>query len=272
MIALDLDGTLLDDEKNLSEYSVEILRAAIAAGIQIVPATGRDCKGIRLVLDRLPEIRYAILMNGAQVLDLTTGQILRSADIPQKDAEEIFDYLDTLPVIYDCFQDGEMWTPVEHYMRIVEYSSTLEHAKKMQRLKMPVDHFRTAMRERNAPCQKIHVAFKDQKARDPELAQIQARFPQFAVTTSLPINIEITAKEATKGSALQFLSQQLGVAVSDVMAVGDSENDLSMFQAAGLSVAMANAAEAVKANAMCTTESNHCDGAARAVKKYIEAM
>ena len=89
-----------------------------------------------------------------------------------------------------------------------------------------------------------------------------------AVTSSITNNIEINDKTATKGEALRFLCRHLGVDVRDTMAFGDGSNDMSMIQAAGIGVAMANADPALQAAADFVTDTNDADGVAKAIEKF----
>ena len=89
------------------------------------------------------------------------------------------------------------------------------------------------------------------------------------ITTSLDSNLEINAPGVTKGSALLALAEHLGLARSQLMAMGDSGNDLAMLQAAGLGIAMGNATEEVKAAADAVSTDNNHDGVAVAIEKYV---
>ena len=94
-------------------------------------------------------------------------------------------------------------------------------------------------------------------------------FPDYAVSTSIPNNNEVNARGATKGAALLFLCGQLGIRREDCMALGDGTNDTSMIEAAGIGVAMGNAAPEVKAAANVITKTNEEDGLAEAILAYL---
>ena len=106
IITLDLDGTLLNSRKELTQRSYDALAAAAAKGIEIVPTTGRFYGGMPQVIRELPFVHYAITINGAQVADIRTGEVIYRAEIPWQQAVEIMTFLDTLPVAYDCFMDN----------------------------------------------------------------------------------------------------------------------------------------------------------------------
>ena len=106
LIALDLDGTLLNPQKELTEGNRRALLAAAGRGTHIVPTTGRFFEGMPEAVRSLPCIRYTITINGAQVQDRQTGDVLYRAEIPNRRAIEVMEQLDTLPVIYDCYMDN----------------------------------------------------------------------------------------------------------------------------------------------------------------------
>ena len=101
IIALDLDGTLLNSNKELTERNYRALEAAAAKGIQIVPTIGRLYDGMPQMIRDLPFVNYAITINGAQVRHVHTGEVLYRAEIPWQQAVELMKYFDTLPVVYD---------------------------------------------------------------------------------------------------------------------------------------------------------------------------
>lgn len=109
IIALDLDGTLLNSNKELTPENFAALQKAADAGIEIVPTTGRFYGGMPEVIRKMPFVHYVITINGAAVYDVRKQQDIAKAEIPMQKAVEIMEYLDTLPVIYDCYMDNWGW-------------------------------------------------------------------------------------------------------------------------------------------------------------------
>ena len=103
LIALDLDGTLLDDRKQISRRSLRALRAAADQGVLLVPATGRTVAGIPAELLALPGVRYAITANGARVMDLAENRALSEDDIPRDLALQVYDLLTQYECLVDLF-------------------------------------------------------------------------------------------------------------------------------------------------------------------------
>ena len=118
--------------------------------------------------------------------------------------------------------------------------------------------------------QKIIAFFRNPDDKQATIREITARFPGYAVSSSLGNNIEINAQNATKGSALCFLCEKIGVPIGQCMAFGDGTNDYSMLRAAGFGVAMGNASEEVQSCADAVTETNEEDGVARMIERVLE--
>ncbi len=268
LILLDLDGTLLTSDKRISPGNFAALERANADGIHIVPSTGRFFDGIPQVVRDLSFVRYAITVNGAQIYDWTEDRILRRAEIQPADAERIYDRLEALPVIYDCFLDGWGYMDRRNYQRIDQFISDPRVNRMVKDLRKPVENFRAFMREQNRPVQKIQMFFRDMALREQVWAQLIREFPDMSVTSSISNNVEINARHANKGEALEFLCRYLGLEVSQSMAFGDGSNDRSMIEAAGVGVAMANADQALKAAADYITDTNDNDGVAKAMEKF----
>ncbi|MBP5231355.1 MAG: HAD family phosphatase [Clostridia bacterium] len=269
LIALDLDGTLLDSEKRLSEDNEKELRRASEAGIEIVPATGRFYRGMPENVRLLPYVRYVMTINGADVWDAKEKRTVCGSDIPLRRALEIMQYLDTLPVIYDCYMDGWGWMTKDMYDKAEEYAANEHSLRMIKTLRTPVPDLKTHLAETGHDVQKIQCFFKDMSVRKTELETLQTRFPDASVTTSIVNNVEFNSLQATKGNALRTLAGVLGIEPAQTMAFGDDLNDVSMLREAGIGVAMGNASDEVKQAADAVTD--HCDrnGVAKAIRRIV---
>lgn len=269
LVAFDLDGTLLDDKKSLPEENLRALKRAAAAGVLLVPATGRIFSGIPQVLRQLPGARYYITINGAYAYDAVAGQNLASAEMSVDLCLRLIEYMDTLPVIYDCYQDN--WGYISRRMFDVasEYIPDPGIMKMMRELRTPVDDLAATLRERGRPVQKMQMHFKDLQERDRQLELVARLFPETAVSSSLPWNIEINSAGATKGQALKRLCQALEIDLQDTLAFGDGSNDLDLLQSAGIGVAMGNAVPQLKAAADWVAPSNQEAGVAAGIYRFL---
>lgn len=275
IIAFDLDGTFLDDDKNVPEDNLKALKAAQERGIMPVVATGRILEGIPQTIKELSFIRYYITINGAYVYDAWEDKTLYRGDIPAQTAVELCRYLDRLPVLYDCYQDNRGWMSAHMYDKAPEYFENEPHLLDLvHRLRTKVDSLQETLKERNRPVQKLQVYFKpknsDERLRQMKL--IPELFPQLATSSSFRNNIEVNSVDAGKGKALAALCRSLGIDVSQSVAFGDGSNDIEMLRTAGLGVAMANADQQVKAEADTCTGCNNQAGVAQMIWQILDGQ
>ena len=269
LIAFDLDGTFLDDKKNILPENIAALEKAAEKGVHIVPATGRIYKGIPEALRELPFMRWFITANGSYIYDAAEDRAAARAEIPAEQAVAFYEYADTLGVLYDCYQDN--WGYMTASMLAVAPDTIPDPGvrKLITGLRAPVPELKAYLREKGTGVQKLQLYFTDMQQRARELEELPKRFPELAFSTSMPFNIEVNSRAATKGQALLTLCDLLGIAPADSMALGDGTNDLDMIQNAGIGVAMANGDPTVLAAADHVT--GHCNdaGFAKAVERFV---
>ena len=269
LIALDLDGTLLDGNKNLSNENKAALERAASEGIEIVPATGRFYKGMPQIIRDLPFVNYVISINGAQVYDVKNGKTVCGSEIPCERAVSVMEFLDGIDVIYDCYQDGWGWMTQKLYDKAELYAANIHSLEMIKKLRTPVPELKEHLKQKASGVQKIQAFFRDMDFRARMLEELPVKFPDLVVTTSIVNNIEINSKDATKGIALKKLADYLEIPVSQTMAFGDDFNDITMLETAGIGVAMKNAAEEVKNAADYVTDSCDSNGVANAVNHFL---
>lgn len=274
LIAFDMDGTFLSDDKSISRENLAALDAAAERGAVIVPATGRVVSGIPEPLMALPYIRYFISINGARVYDRAGDRVLYRGEIPVELALRVLEYMDTLPVLYDCYQDDRGWMSRDMYQRAAEYFVSEPNMYDFfRRMRQPVDDLKETLRRRNRPVQKLQMHFRPEHEpeRRRQMELVPQLFPGIIASSSLRNNVELNSVTAGKGLALQALCEELGMSTAEAVAFGDGSNDTDMLRRAGLGIAMANAAPEVKAAADRLTATNNEAGVARAIWELIEA-
>ncbi len=269
LVALDLDGTLLDSSKSLSDANRSALELAAARGVAVVPATGRFFDAIPECVRELPFVDFAITINGAQVFDRRTRRSVFRAEIPQAVALGVMSLLDSFDVIYDCYRDGRGWMTRALQEKAALYAPDVHYERMIRELRTPVPDLKEHVRASGTDVQKVMFFARDEAVRAAARNAISERFPELLLTSSTPNNLEINAPEANKGNALRGLCAHLGLdADANSMSFGDAPNDLSMIQAAGIGVAMANSAPEVLAAADWVTLSNDDDGVAAALRHF----
>ncbi len=268
IIALDLDGTLLNSNKELTPTTLAALQKAAEAGIEIVPTTGRFYGGMPKMIRELPFINYAITINGAEVKDLKSGEIVYRAEMPWQQAVDIMTLLDSLPVIYDCYMGSAGWM-TESQKALVDGIVDSPHYRKMiHELRQNVPELKEFVRQQAQGVQKVQLFTRHEALRLELLHGLDKRFDELSVSCSEAQNVEINNLHANKGEALMALADHLGIPRKATISFGDGLNDLSMLRDAGLGVAMANACPEAKACANVITASCDEDGVALAIEKY----
>lgn len=269
LVALDLDGTLLTSEKVLTPRTQTALQAAAGRGIEIVPATGRFYLNIPEILRDRPFLHYAITMNGAQIYDVLNQKTIYASEIQIEDALAFLSYLDTLPVIYDCYADGWGYISADMQERAGDYISKVYPLRAIKTMRTPVPDLKAFLSERFHAVQKIQLYTKDMALWNDLLHIIPEQFPQFSISSSLTNNIEINSKQADKGIALLALAKHLNLDPRQIMAFGDGLNDLQMLRVAGIGVAMGNAHPDAKSAADHITLDCDSDGVADVLEKLF---
>lgn len=274
VVALDLDGTLLDSQKRLSDRSRAALARAAAAGALVVPTTGRFFGMMPSAVRDLPFVRYAITVNGAQVYDRGTDTAIVREEIPLGEALAIMEILDRHDVVYDCYRQSWGWMTAALQARAAAYATDAHYLRMIREFRRPVPELKAHLRATAADgdVQKVMLFARagDEAAAKAELAaiarEVAAALPEIKVTSSTWNNLEFNAPTAHKGRALAKFAESLGLTLANCAAFGDGMNDFTMVEAAGLGVAMANAVPEVKRVATLVTRTNDDDGVARVLE------
>lgn len=268
MIGMDLDGTLLKTNKELTAYTKDVLRRAIDQGIIVMPATGRPISGVPEELTKFPGIRYAVTANGARVIDMKKNEAIVEELLPHDIAEvmmQVFERYDTFREIY---YDGIGYASKDALADIGRYLNVSAMANYITSTRVAVDDVREKFEETNLPVDKIQALFTSVEDRDAARKEIED-VPGIEITGALPMNLEINAAGVNKGKAMIELGKLLGIPREEIMAFGDGNNDLKMLKEVGTGVAMENAVPAVKEAADYVTLSNDEEGVARFIEKYV---
>ena len=273
IVALDLDGTLLDSAKRLSEANRAALADAAAKGVLIVPTTGRFFGMMPECIRDLPFVRYAITVNGAQVFDRATDAALVREEIPLDVALAVMRVLDRYDVIYDCYRNNWGWMTEAFKAKAADYATDAHYQKMIAEFRRGVPELKTHLTATASEGDVQKIMLFSRLTADPAVTraiadEVSAAFPSIKVTSSTWNNLEFNAKTAHKGEALRRFAETQGLTLANCMSFGDGGNDLTMVEAAGVGVAMANACPEVLAAADYVTLSNDDDGVAAALRHF----
>lgn len=267
LIGLDLDGTTLSENKTMTPRVKQAIQTAIQNGIIVMPATGRQLEGIPAEFLEIPGVRYALTANGAMIYDLQEKEILYSDYFTPELAMEIVKYLKDKEIMVTLYQDGNGYTQNLDFSGFEEIISPnlIEY---MRSTRKEVEDLETLIQKNGQRLEKFSILFKDPKLRAKTLEELAARGDN-CTTSSVKMNLEINTLTANKGSALVALAEKLGIPQSNIMAVGDSGNDIEMLKAVGIGVAMGNASPEVKKVADIVTEDCEHDGVAKIIEQVL---
>lgn len=268
MIGLDLDGTLLNERKEILPYTRQVLRKAAERGIIVLVATGRPFAGIPEELRVWSGMRYAVTANGARVIDGKEKKVLIEKLLPierAKKALEIFRKYDTLQEVYfngQGYADEDKLKNISHY----HHDSNMWEYVLSSRKAVP--DIMVLAGQTNRGAEKVQAMFADIEELQTAWQELEKQ-DNMVLVSSLGYNIEVNASGVNKGATLVELGNMLGIGPEEIMACGDRDNDIEMLKAAGLGVAMGNAEDEVKAAADYITLSNEEEGAAKAIERFV---
>lgn len=272
LIALDMDGTLLNNQGEISEVNWQVLKKTTEAGVAVAVATGRAYTELPVEMLCDAGIRYAITGNGSAVYRMPEKECIYSDCLDTQVLCEILRKLEVSSVYYDIYIEGLVYCQKSVCQYIEEMDMPQALQEHICRTRILVDDLAEFVQECGKQVEKVTINFAYRNGvyeGRAETARMLDGYPQVHHLCGGYHNLEFTKTGVTKGSGLRFLAEQIGVPMNATMACGDSENDLSMLEAAQLAIAMENASEEVKEAADAVTASNEDNGVAAAIEKYV---
>ena len=276
LVALDLDGTLFDNSSRISKRNLTAIRSITDKGIHVVISTGRPFEGIPFDQIKGTGINYAITANGSGIYEISTGKCLYENAMDEELVTPILNFLLTRDIHMDAFIGGKGYTPIQ----CVETAQKLTVPSSIKNYiittRTRLDNILQFIHENQLKVQKMTLNFypaADGTLIDREtVRKFLVSNPSITTVCGGYNNLEFTRADANKGVGLRKLAEILGVNPDATMAIGDTENDLAIIEAAGIGVAMGNATDAVKARADYVTTTNTKDGVAAAIEHFILKM
>lgn len=263
MIALDVDGTLLNSKGQVTVETIRAIRAARARGVRVVISTGRSAPEAAWLTGLAGCDNRAVVLGGAAIADMEDGRHLRRWDIPGELAGTVLETVGGKGLACMVFAgETNLLDPHSNafFRAHYPYPAYLDST-------VVADDLAAWFKTHNQPLTKVY-ALGPRELFPPLLEKLGA-MPGLELTSSGADNFEVVARGVDKGRALCLLAWEWGIAPAEIAAVGDSDNDLAMLRAVGCPVAMGNASAEVKAAAAMVTDSNDGDGVAKALWKLI---
>lgn len=265
LIALDLDGTLLDSDKKLSERTHRTLQRCVEQGIILAFATGRIDDEMQVLLKDLRQMRYSINTNGAYVVDLGDGSMICSKTVAMNDVRTICRAVKSFDLMVELYADGKIYVDNRLKPTIDDYTNAAFHDFYVAS-RTGVDDFDGFIENRNIGVGKVNLHFRSAE-QGLAVRRLTADMP-YEISYQSARNLEFNHPGVNKGFGLKMLGDKLGIRPDEIMAIGDNNNDVPMIKYAGTGVAMANAEADIRGAADYTTLDNDHDGAAAAIERF----
>ena len=265
LLVLDLDGTLTNKKKEITEHTRQTLIQAQEKGLKIVLASGRPTYGIAPLAEKLELQKYEgyiLSYNGGEIIDWKTGELMYKNLLAH----------DVLPYLYQCAKQNDFAIVTYDGEYVLTEHPDDEYVQKEAILNVmktkKVANFLDAVKH---PIAKCLIVGEPTRLAVLEKEMYEHLKDRMGVFRSEPYFLELVPKGIDKAQSLSVLLKEIGMTKDEMIAIGDGFNDLSMIKYAGLGIAMENAQDIVKENADFITLSNEEDGVAYAVEKFFLA-
>lgn len=268
LLALDLDGTTLDDFSSLSPGNKAALIKAMEAGVHVVVATGRSFSSLPDVVLFLDGLEYTITSNGGEIRNLREGRILNRSCISKEAVMAVYDQLCQDPHMIEVFVEGHPYIEQAYFDQIADGTVKSRSRGYVMATRNPIPDIMGFLKDKAGNVENINIFFEDQDDKE-QMRQKLSKIPHMNLTSSMPENLEVGGENTSKGDGVAYLVDYLGISQEEVIACGDNPNDASMVVGAGLGVAVGNADQSLKDLADLVTVTNKEDAVAKIIEEYI---
>ncbi len=269
LIGLDLDGTSLNVTGTaFTDITKNVFEKARSKGIDIVIATGRPYHSLPQDIFALDMIEYVVTSNGAMVYDLVNDKIIQKRYIKSSVIESLVKIFKSNDCIIDVFVEGKAFISEKDYENIMNGVTNFRPKEYIKRTRTPVADIYEFMIDNKDRIENISINYMEIKNKT-IMENILSEIEDITLTSSVPTNNEIGAKEVNKAKGLNDILKLKGLTYDNLMAVGDNPNDISMVKSAKIGVAMGNASQKLKDVADYITLTNKEDGVAKAIEKLV---
>lgn len=260
LVAIDLDDTLLNNEGIISEKNKEAIQRAENAGVKVVIVSGRSYASTKQLIKELALPNLTVSLNGAYIQDPADDRLVASFPIDQSITQELIEDIEPFDVHINYYHGEKVFCQRQSEQALF-YS---------QMNNIQIDYI-DSLAELSKTVQAGKLLMSDDREKLKQIRDLlQEKYgDQLNIVFSKPFFLEATDKNASKGTALLKVAEMYGITPQEIIAIGDSENDISMIRNAGLGITVANAKENIKKEADFVTLSNNESGVAYAINKFI---
>ncbi|WMM25787.1 Cof-type HAD-IIB family hydrolase [Tissierella sp. MB52-C2] len=264
LVAIDMDGTLLNSDNQISERTRVAIEKAKEKGAHIVISTGRVLKSALYYSETLKLRNPIIACNGAIIVD-ESANVIYKKPIEKSLIKTIIDIAKHKNIYYHFYDESRFYS----HVRVEEILKFYNEGSEKSTIDMEVfEDIEEIIRNKDLNVYKF-IFIDDNKDNLQSLRLELDKIDNIGTSSSWINNIEAMGYNVSKGEAVKELCTRINIKPEEVIAIGDSENDLSMIRFAGLGVAMGNGDEIIKKEADYITDTNDEDGVAKIIEKFI---
>lgn len=288
LVAIDLDGTLLNSYGEVSENTKEEIKKAIENGVEVVLASGRPISSVEDLANELQANHYLISGNGAIVYDMHKKEVVYDKFLSKEQVLNIVKICEENSIYYNIYTENEVLTKSLNYNTLFYYSeNTHKQEEKRTNINILTDIYDYILKSNDQKYLKVTVCDQSQivfasiikKLRtinDIDVLDVAHMSKKIIKSGTEEVLVEycyteITNKNVNKWTALEYIMKEKNIDRSEVVAIGDNINDKEMIEKAGLGVAMGNSTPVIKEVANVEVGTNNEEGVRETFQKYINA-
>ena len=281
MIAIDIDGTLLNSQNVLTQKTIEVLKEASNKGVYIVLTSGRISDNVMSFCERIGADKYLISENGASIINLQTNEIIYTNYMSKDIVNKVLDLCEENSIYYMVYSQRELIVKNIKYMSLFFYKQNYNPNARIKQVVAGRDYINNTTAEitKMMFCDEDRSVYRGILKKLKEIKEIDVLPVPHISEKKIHIDGEektikysyadISAKNCNKWTAVEFLANKLEIKKEEIIAIGDNINDMQMIYHAGLGVCMGNGSPHVKKIANVVAPSNDKDGVAQIVEKYV---
>lgn len=270
MICIDMDGTLLNSKKKLSQGNKVALKKAYESGVHIIICTGRNSRSALHFSNEIGVKSAVIANNGALVLDEDEEVLIFKEALEKEQCEKLIEVAKKFKAVPNFHSLGKIYlnSKFRKLLNDLFFNRNVQEKYKIKSVYLKKDvEWSSLFKSGKEVFGKCIFVEKNSKLK--QIENELKKDERFEITYSGKNCLEINSKGVSKGRAVKILAEHHGIKQEEIICIGDNGNDISMIKYAGLGVAMKNGTEAVKAVADYITDTNDNDGVAKVVEKFI---
>jgi Cof subfamily protein (haloacid dehalogenase superfamily) len=268
LVCVDMDGTLLNDKKQVTQRSKVAIARALEKGVKVVICTGRLFTAANEYADMIGIKAPIISANGAYIKEKDRDEVIYKSVLGLDNIKNIMDVIKKYDISPNFYTTDSIYTDKSN-LAYQFYSKFNMNAAINNNIKLYiVDNLEEKLEENKEEILKC-IAIDDDIEKIKKIKEELSKFEGLEIVSSSINNFEVMKKGVSKGSGVKVLAEYYGYKKESVICIGDNENDLSMIEYAGLGIAMENSEKMVLEVADYITASNNDDGVAKAIEKFV---